>query len=138
MQRSDGNGNVADTIVRRTDYALNDIPNPKAGLLPNIADQVNGLRTRKTEKENSKMNMRQELENELKGRTGFLDELKVLFSILLSSWIAMVVWIMFFLFFMSIEMFVLVNKFGDEKNDYDSIISHQKDVRIKILNKLAE
>ncbi|MBK8883925.1 MAG: DUF4407 domain-containing protein [Bacteroidales bacterium] len=77
-------------------------------------------------------------ETELSSKTGFLDELKTLFSILFSSWIAMVVWIMFFLFLMSIEVFVLVNKFGDEKNDYDSIILHQKDVRIKMLNKLSE
>jgi len=33
---------------------------------------------------------------------------------------------------------VLVNKFGDEKNDYDSVIIHQRDVRLKMLDKLAE
>jgi len=129
---------MADTIVSRTDVALNDIANPKAGLLPGIADQISQLRKQKAEKENSKINIRQELETELSSKTGFLDELKVLFSILFSSWIAMVVWIMFFLFLMSIEVFVLVNKFGDEKNDYDSVILHQKDVRIKMLNKLTE
>jgi hypothetical protein len=138
MQRNGSNGQLADTIVRRTDFALNDIANPKAGLLPGIADQISQLRRQKAEKENSKINIRQELENELGSKTGFLDELKVLFSILFSSWIALVVWIMFFLFLVSIEVFVLVNKFGDEKNDYDSIILHQKDVRIKMLSKLSE
>jgi hypothetical protein len=138
MQRNGNNGKLADTIVKRTDLALTDIANPKAGLLPNIADQVNLLRKQKSEKENSKINIRQELETELNSKTGFLDELKVLFSILLSSWIAMVVWSMFFLFLLSIEVFVLVNKFGDERNDYDSVIIHQKDVRIKMLDKLVE
>ena len=138
MQRKGDNGEKVDTLVRRTDYALNDVANPKAALLPNIADQVSLLREKKTEKENSKINIRQELETEMSSKTGFLDELKVLFSILLSSWIAMVVWIMFFLFLMSIEVLVLVNKFGEERTDYDSIILHQKDVRIKMLDKLAE
>lgn len=138
MQHNVSNGQVADTIVSRTDLALNDIANPKAGLLPGIADQISQLRKQKSEKENSKINIRQELETELSSKTGFLDELETLFSILFSSWIAMVVWIMFFLFLMSIEVFVLVNKFGDEKNDYDSVILHQKDVRIKMLNKLTE
>lgn len=138
MSRNGINGKLADTIVKRTDLALNDIPNPKAGLLTGIADQVSLLRKQKSEKENSKINIRQELETELNSKTGFLDELKVLFSILLSSWIAMVVWSMFFLFLLSIEVFVLVNKFGDERNDYDSVILHQKDVRIKMLNKLTE
>jgi len=138
MQQNGNDGNLKDTIVSRTDVALNDIANPKAGLLPGIADQISQLRKQKADKENSKINIRQELETELNSKTGFLDELKVLFSILLSSWIALVVWIMFFIFLLSIEVFVLVNKFGDEKNDYDSIIIHQKDVRIKMLNKLGE
>jgi Domain of unknown function (DUF4407) len=107
-------------------------------LLPGIADQISQLRKQKADKENSKINIRQELETELNSKTGFLDELKVLFSILLSSLIALVVWIMFFIYLLSIEVFVLVNKFGDERNDYDSVILHQKDIRIKMLNKLAE
>jgi hypothetical protein len=138
MQHNGHDGRLADTIVSRTNVALNDIPNPKAGLLTGIADQITQLRKQKAEKENSKINIRQELEEELKSKTGFLDELKVLFSILLSSWIALVVWIMFFIFLLSIEVFVLVNKFGDERNDYDSVILHQKDIRIKMLSKLAE
>lgn len=138
MQSNGNDGHLKDTIVSRTDVALNDIANPKAGLLPGIADQISQLRKQKADKENSKINIRQELETEINSKTGFLDELKILFSILLSSWIALIVWIMFFIFLLSIEVFVLVNKFGDERNDYDSVILHQKDVRIKMLNKLAE
>ena len=138
MQRNGNNGDKVDTLVKRTDYALNDVANPKAALLPDIAGQISKLRAQKSEKENSKINIRQELETELNGKTGFLDELKILFGILLSSSIAMVVWLMFFLFFICVEVFVLINKFGEEKNDYDSIILHQKDTRIKMLEKLAE
>lgn len=136
MQKSD-KGQVKDTLVKRTDLALNDVPNPKASLLPDLEGQINQLRAQKSERENSKINIRQELETELGSKTGFLDELKILFSILLSSWIALVVWTMFFLFLMSIELLVLVNKFGEDKTDYDSIILHQKDVRIKMLDKLT-
>jgi hypothetical protein len=132
------NGNKIDTLVKRTDFALNDVANPKAALLPDIADQISKLRAQKSEKENSKINIRQELETELNSKTGFLDELKILFGILLSSSIAMLVWLMFFLFFMCVEVFVLINKFGEERNDYDSIILHQKDTRIKMLEKLGE
>ena len=130
MKYNGHNGESKDTLVKRTDYTLTDVANPKAGLLPNITDQVNQLRKQKSEKENSKINIRQELEAELSSKTGFLDELNVLFSILLSSKVALVVWLMFFLFFMSLEVLVLVNKFGEEKNDYDRIISHQVDVRL--------
>lgn len=138
MQKNGNNGEKRDTLVKRTDLALNDVANPKASLLPDIENQINSLRSQKSEKENSKINIRQELEDELNSKTGFLDELRILFSILLSSWIAMVIWSMFFLFLMSLEVLVLVNKFGEEKTDYESIIMHQKDVRIKMVQKLSE
>ena len=138
MQKNTAAGDVRDTLVKRTDLALNDVVNPKTSLLPDIEEQINQLRSQKNEKENNKINIREELETELGSKTGFLDELKILFSILLSSWIAMIVWSMFFLFLMSIEVLVLVNKFGEEKTDYESIILHQKDVRIKMLDKLSE
>ena len=137
MQRNNQNGEKVDTLVKRTDFALTDVANPKANLLPDIADQISKLRAQKSEKENSKINIRQELETELNAKTGFLDELKILFGILLSSGIAMTVWLMFFLFFMCVEVFVLINKFGEERNDYDTIILHQKDTRIKMLEKLS-
>lgn len=137
MQRNTNTGTMKDTLVKRTDLALNDVVNPKAALLPDIEEQISLLRSQLNEKENNKINIREELEKELGMKTGFLDELKILFSILLSSWIAMIVWSMFFLFLLSIEVLVLVNKFGEEKTDYESIILHQKDVRIKMLDNLT-
>ncbi len=138
MQLNGHNGESKDTLVKRTDYTLTDVANPKAALLPNITDQVNQLRKQKSEKENSKIYARQELEVELQSKTGFLDELQVLFSILFSSKIALLVWLMFFLFFMSLEVLVLVNKFGEGTNDYDRILEHQTEVHKLMINKLSE
>ncbi|MCJ7820188.1 MAG: DUF4407 domain-containing protein [Bacteroidales bacterium] len=132
------NGERRDTVVKRTDYTLTDVSNPKGELLPEIEKQISMLREQKSVKENSKINIRQELEQELSSKTGFLDELKVLFEILLTSRIALAVWILFFAFFLTNELFVLVNKFGEKENDYDRIISHQMDVRLKMLDRLTD
>jgi len=138
MQLNGHNGESKDTLVKRTDYTLTDVANPKAALLPNITDQVNQLRRQKAEKENSKINARQELEAELQSKVGFLDELQVLFSVLLSSGIALAVWLMFFLFFLSLEILVLVNRYGEDKNDYERVITHQVNTRMTMLEKLSE
>ena len=114
------------------------VPNPKAELIPQINTQLKNLRDQKAIKENEKLNIQQLLEDELKSKVGFLDELKILFSILLSSGIALVVWILLFFFFLAIELFVLVNKLGDRKNDYDMAILHQMEIRIKMLDNLKE
>jgi hypothetical protein len=116
----------------------NSIPNPKAEMIPSIDAQIKYLREQKTSKENEKLNIQDVLEKDLKSKTGFLDELKILFSILLSSSVAFAVWTLIFLFFLAIELFVLVNKFGDSKNDYDKTIIHQMETRIKMLEKLTD
>lgn len=114
------------------------MPNPKAELIPQIDAQLKNLRDQKAIKENEKLNIQQLLEAELKSRVGFLDELKILFSILLSSGIALVVWSLLFLFFLSIELFVLVSKYGDSKNDYDTVILHQMELKMKMLDNLKK
>jgi hypothetical protein len=112
--------------------------NPKTDLLPQLDIILKNLRDQKIKKENDKLNIQQLLETDIKSKVGFLNELKTLFSILLSSPIAMFVWILLFMFFFMIELFIIINKWGDTENDYDKTIMHQMDVRIKMLDKLAE
>jgi len=138
VQVADSNGVSRDTVVRRTDYTLTDVPNPKNNLLAGVEEEIRVLREQKAFREASLINIRQELEKELRSKTGFLDELEVLFGILLSSPVAMGVWCMFFAFFLFIELFVLVNKFGEKENDYDYLVKHQMNTKIAMLSKLGE
>ncbi|MDD5184180.1 MAG: DUF4407 domain-containing protein [Paludibacter sp.] len=112
--------------------------NPKTELIPQVDKILKNLREQKIKKENDKLNIQQLLENDIKSKVGFLNELKTLFDILLSSPIAMFVWILLFMFFFMIELFIIINKWGDKENDYDKTILHQMDVRIKMLDKLSE
>jgi len=137
LKITDQDGRSRDTLVTKTDLTLTDVVNPKAELIQNVDQQITGLRTQKSEKEKSRITIRQDLENELKSKIGFLDELKVLLSILTSHGIALFVWLCLFIFFFSIELFVLVSKFWDKKNDYDVTILHQLDVRIKMIEELT-
>ena len=114
------------------------MPNPKASLIPQIDVQLKTLRDQKSGKEEDKLNIQEVLEKDYKSKVGFLDELKLLFDILLDSGIALVVWLLFFVFFLSIELFVLVNKWGDRGTDYDKTIVYQMDIRNKMLDKLQE
>ena len=132
----DSTGLQRDTIIRKVDYSLTDIPNPKAELLPAIENNIASLRSMMAGLEDRKINIRQELERELMEKTGFLDELNVMVSILLESVIALVVWLLFFTFFLSLEMFVLVNKYGEKRNDYDMVVDHQEYMHTEKLKKL--
>lgn len=115
------------------------IQNPKAELIVQLDAQLKAFQEQKTKKENEKLNMQQVLEDDLNSKVGFLDELTILFSsVLLSSGIALTIWILLFFFFLSIELFVLVNKYGDTVNDYDKTIIHQMAVRIQMLENMQE
>lgn len=76
------------------------------------------------------------MENDLKSKTGFLDEMNTLISILISHTVALIVWILIFVFFLSLEIFVLVIKFGDSKNDYEKAILYQMNSRILMIDEL--
>jgi hypothetical protein len=138
MQIRSDDGTMKDTVIARTDLTLTDITNPKAQYVANIDQQIAGLRTQLAEKQGARITIRQDLETELKGKTGFLDELVLLFSILFTHNIALFVWICLFIFFLAIELFVLMNKFGDAITDYDKTIQHQVQTRVKMLEKLGE
>jgi hypothetical protein len=138
IQVRNPDGTYRDTLIAKTDVTLIDITNPKAEYIPNLESQIAALRTQIAGKQDARINIRQDLENELKAKTGFLDELTILFSILFTHKIALFVWICLFVFFLAIELFVLMNKFGDSPTDYDLTIIHQMDLKIKMLEKLAD
>jgi len=112
------------------------MPNPKIELLGQLDNQVKTLRDLKITKENSLLTIRNTVEKEVKDKKPFLEELSILFNILMSSPISFVVWGLIFIFFFSIELFVLYCKFGDDKNDYDRTILHQMQIRMQMIDKL--
>jgi len=130
-------GSIRDTIITRRDIKVEDVPNHRLAIIPQLTNQIEQLTRQRIENENMKINMQDKLTRELSSKVGFLDELNILFKILFSSNIALIIWCLLFLFFFSIELFVLVNKMWDKRNDYDQTILHQMDVRIKMLEKLS-
>ncbi len=134
----DISGEEKDTLVRKTDLTFTDVLNPKAELITLIDKQIENLQNQKSSKENARLTIRQDIEKELKSKTGFLDELIVLFSILLSHKIALFVWIILFIFFFAIELFVLFNKLFDTQDDYDDFIINQMEIYQINMKKLLE
>ncbi|MCX7858395.1 MAG: DUF4407 domain-containing protein [Deltaproteobacteria bacterium] len=96
-------------------------------LLTQLDEQIKELRDRKLQKENEKLRLRQSLEEEVKSRIGFIDELETMKDLILSSWSALLVWLSFFFFFFFIELLVLVVKVFEDDNDYKEIVKFHMD-----------
>ncbi|MCF2875075.1 MULTISPECIES: DUF4407 domain-containing protein [unclassified Tenacibaculum] len=127
-----------DTILIQKKYITESVLNPKAKLIEDAGKQISKLRKERSQLSHQIIDAREKTEKELLHSKGFLDELKIMFRILLSSPVSMIVWGLWLLFFLIIELFVLISKLADSENDYERIIKHQMEVRIDAINKLTK
>ncbi|NQD71934.1 DUF4407 domain-containing protein [Sphingobacterium shayense] len=111
--------------------------NPKKLEMEQLHKQIETLQTKKFELSASITTIKERKEKELKAKTGFLDELTLLHDVVTSSSIGIFVYLLFLLFFLAIELFVLVMKLTDKESDYDRLVQHQTAIRIQMLDKLG-
>jgi hypothetical protein len=125
------------TYVNKPTVTKSQVPNPNAALLAALDSQINTLQRLKIAKEDSLANLRNTVERTLKEKTGFLDELNIMWSLLSKSLPATVVYIIWFLLLLGLELFILMNKRHEKPNDYDHMINHQMDTHIRKLEILS-
>jgi hypothetical protein len=126
-----------DQIISKT-MVRQQVPNPKTSQLSLVYGQIEEMRHQKSIKESLRMDFRNKLEEDLRSKTAFLDEITLFTSILLASPIGMTVWGLIFIFFLFLELFVIINKMGGGKDDYDSVILHQVAVRNEMIAELRK
>ena len=126
-----------DKIVNATSVITTNIPNPKQALIAPLAQTLADLTKEKSDKENALLNIRPKLEEEIKSKVGFLDELKVMASLIQGSRVALFVWLVWFSLLFGLELLVLISKAIEKKNDYEETIAHQMKLQMKKLEVLA-
>lgn len=105
------------------------IENPNSEIISRIDDSIKQLWQDKQSREQELRNVKENLHTEIQQKKGFLDEINVVMNLISSSWAAFAVWALFFLIFLSIELFVVVSKWKDEPTDYDFIVDQQMRLR---------
>ena len=132
------NGVPKDTFDISRSYSFQSIPNPKKKSLDQADAQIDAFLNDKALLHEKIGNVREKLEVELKNNKGFLDELEVMCTILSSSLVSRIVWGLWIVFFLIIELLVLVSKVFEKENDYQVTVDHQMRVRIEALGKLTD
>lgn len=126
-----------DSVTTRTlSVSSNDIPNPKIEQLTNVQQQLTTSFGLLKSKNNDLLQLRDELQKEFENRRGFLDELKILYDVVIESNLSIFVYIMWFIFFLAIEMFIVFSKIGETENDYHRLVQQQIDLHLRRLEKL--
>jgi len=134
IKDSTGIEHVTLVPVKTNSTTSSTVPNPKGALIAPIDETVKNLRAQKAEKESSLLNIRPQLEKEISSKIGFLDELKVMYSLIAGSGVALLVWCIWFFFLLGLEMLVLISKMNEKENDYEKTITHHMDLQKKRLD----
>ncbi|MBT1711964.1 DUF4407 domain-containing protein [Fulvivirgaceae bacterium PWU5] len=131
-----------DTAKRKsTNVSIRKLPNPQASLLEPMDKMILALHKEKAKRDSSLIGLRQQIEGEIKANVGFLDELEVMFSLLSESGISFGAWLIWFIFLLALELFILVSKIGELETDYDRRMQQQMELhyrRIALLKQQAE
>lgn len=134
---STGQTTTKPVLVKSKSSTITSIQNPKIELLKSIDSQLAKIRDQKKDKDNALLTLRSDVEKDIKSKVGFLDELNVMTGLLKDSTSARVVWSIWIVFLLGLEMFILASKVGEKGNDYDATIIHQMDLQLKKLELLA-
>lgn len=116
--------------------SINPMPNPKIKEIDVNNQHLADLRDQKNQFTQKKLATETSLRYELKSKQGFLEELNAIIEILMERPIALIFYMILFVFLMSLELFVLVSKVGDSKSDYDLVIEHQLEQKKRTLGQL--
>jgi len=112
------------------------IDNPKIREASINNHHLDVLRKQQEEYTQKKLDAEKVLREELKSKQGFLEELNAIIEILRERPVALAFYMVLFVFLMSLELFVVVSKFGDRRSDYDLVIEHQLDQKKRTLEQL--
>ncbi len=123
--------------VNKPTTVRSQIPNPNIALLAPLDSQINSLQRLILSQGDSLSYLRVSIERTLKEKTGFLDELNIMFSLLRKSTPALIVYLIWFFLLLGLEFFILMNKRHEKSTDYDAMIAHQMAMHVKKLNILS-
>jgi hypothetical protein len=130
---------ITSTVLKpSTTILISNSANPKQALIAPLDTVIAEMRNQKAEKDNALLNVRPQLEKEIKNKTGFLDELKVMYSLISNSAVALGFWLLWVFFLLFIEMLVLFSKIGDKADDYTKTVLNQMSLHMRKLDVLEK
>jgi hypothetical protein len=132
IKEVDSAGHETVKVVKRKEL------NPNVSLLAPLENSVVALRMQKAKKDSTHLTLRPAIEKELRENVGFLDELKVMYSLLSESGVSFSAWFIWFVFLLGLELLILASKVGETENDYDKMMDQQMQLHLLKIHLLTK
>lgn len=114
------------------------IVNPAFEDKKRVSQQIANINNKISEIEDEKINLYETIKKQLEGNRGFLDELSLMIGILRDSRIALIVYILVFIFLLSLELLVVFTKVYGQKTDLEKLLEYQIHTRILTINNMTK
>lgn len=120
--------------VNNSSVTTKQVANPKQDVVNANNEKIKQLVEQEKEWSKKKLTVEEDTRKECKANVGFLEELEAMVSIITNRWVARAFYVIFFLLLMSLELFVVISKMGDNECDYEMAIKGAERVRMAQFN----
>lgn len=121
-------------VVNNPSVTTNQVANPKQIVIAANNEKIKQIVLQENDLNKKKLTVEEDTRKECQANVGFLEELEAMLSIVTTRTVAGIFYVIFFLLLMSLELFVVTSKMGDEECDYELAIKGAERVKMAQFN----
>lgn len=121
-------------VVNNPSVTTNQVANPKQMVIAANNEKIKQIVLQENDLNKKRLSVEEDTRKECQANVGFLEELEAMVSIVTTRTVAGVFYVIFFLLLMSLELFVVTSKMGDEECDYELAIKGAERVKMAQFN----
>lgn len=121
-------------VVNNPSVTTNQVANPKQIAIAANNEKIKQIVLQENDLNKKKLTVEEDTRKECQANVGFLEELEAMVSIVTTRTVAGIFYVIFFLLLMSLELFVVTSKMGDEECDYELAIKGAERVKMAQFN----
>lgn len=121
-------------VVNNPSVTTNQVANPKQIVIVANNEKIKQIVLQENDLNKKKLTVEEDTRKECQANIGFLEELEAMVSIVTTRTVAGIFYVIFFLLLMSLELFVVTSKMGDEECDYELAIKGAERVKMAQFN----
>lgn len=121
-------------VVNNPSVTTNQVANPKQIVIAANNEKIKQIVLQENNLNKKKLTVEEDTRKECQANVGFLEELEAMVSIVTTRTVAGIFYVIFFLLLMSLELFVVTSKMGDEECDYELAIKGAERVKMAQFN----
>lgn len=121
-------------VVNNPSVTTNQVANPKQIVIAANNEKIKQIVLQENDLTKKRLTVEEDTRKECQANVGFLEELEAMVSIVTTRTVAGIFYVIFFLLLMSLELFVVTSKMGDEECDYELAIKGAERVKMAQFN----